>query len=332
MPLSNLVIHNEINTENIEKKFIECLQKRKVPAKFSYWSENGSKKWNFVIQDRSYMYYRQESSLLKKTIGNISTSVFGEKKDIYNIINLGMGNKEKSAMVIKECLKKNKINYFPFDMSEDMIRQEMSQLSPSLVDSIENMEAYVADLNDFESISMRIRKKYFSQHFILFLGNTMGELGNLNTFGRIIAGMGKKDYLLMGVMLYKKETTQKEMHRIDKLIDMYSTSSFQKFIFTSLEHVGFAPSDGTIEVEYSPNKLYPKLMSMEVFFCLNRDKRIVYSNHELPFLKESKIRIFQTYLYPEDTIMDIFNMFNLKVVQKYTSSNNISGLFLCQLM
>ncbi len=320
--VQNIVLHNKINEDSLQREFLASLQNRKIDSKFLYWGRIGTERWQALCQDKSYLYYQRELALLKKAAAKLCDSVHSEPNRHYNLIALGIGNGDKDRIIIENCYKKGRIGFFPIDISEDMVRDGIEQIPISL---LETMEAYVADFSQLDLVNQAIRSANFPNNFFLLLGNSVMSINELDVFRRLNKGMSAGDYLLLGVLLHDPNDVQS----ISRLLEMYTTPVFQNFILSPLERIGISSADGNIEAEYGTNRFFPQIYTIEVFFSCKKNITCNYFQQEISLLKGERIRLFQSHLYPEGSMQEVLEGTGFRIVDHFSSTDKLAGLFLC---
>ena len=326
---SNLILHNEVNTQQLENEFLHCLYNRKIHSKFLFWGKKETERYLEVCQQKSFIYHHRELALWERSVSAILQHIHQKQGTYFNFITLGMRDGVADAYLLHALQKYETFSYIPVDISEDAIIYGLRGTVFQQMGEIESYNMDYIDFSNFSTFSSRVRRENYHHHCIVFLGNTIGYLSNLAVLNKLRKGMDEGDYLIIGAMLQKKGDTKTMMLNVEHSMDMYSDAAFEQYLLTPLEKVGINPSHGDIEIVYSPNRYYPALHNMEVFFVFNSNRTVLYLDQEIPFLKGGKIRLMQVYMYPEETMIELLETLNFKVEEKFISSSKMVGIYLC---
>lgn len=326
--ISNLVLHNRLSEQDLEREFLQSLQSRKIAPKFLYCGKKESEGWRKLCKERSYRYYHRETELLKKSAGIITKKIFATPGQNYNFISLGIGNGEKDAILLESFTHHGRVNFFPVDVSEDMIRQGLQHIRPNIHTGV---EGYVEDFGNIDHLLEHIRGEHFSNHLMVMLGNTLAGAQDMSSFHLLRKSMQNNDFILLGFMLDQTGKQKNNLHAVRSMIEMYSSVAFQKFAFTPLERVGMNTSQGNFEIDYGPNPLYPYLNTIEIFFGLHKSSSVAYQNQEISFLKGERIRLCQFHIYNEEVIEQILESSRLRIQERFFSSDKMAAIYLCSI-
>lgn len=322
--ISNFILHDETDENALERELLENLQRRRLSHQFLFWGRKEAERWHSLCQDKSYLYFAKELFLLSKSLPTILGQLHAKPETHYNILSLGISNGQKDMLLWDAFQTYKKFSYFPFDISEAILRMGMEKMT-----QLKEVEAYITDVNKIFPLSGAIRKNNFPHHLICLLGNTLGNVRHLELLTRIRESMEPGDYLLLGVMLQKKGDLKSNLLATERILDMYSSHSFQTFAFTPLERFGFTQEHGTIEVEYAPSKFFPALHAVDIMFALSTNRSVTYLNQELHFQKGERISLFRSYVYPEEILRNLLEMHHFQIAERYLSSDKMVGLYLC---
>jgi len=169
-----------------------------LPTRFIY-DDEGSRLFEEIMRLPEYYLTRAEHEILSTYSGEIA-SILGREK--FNLIELGAGNGEKTATLIKQLIKEKKqFRYVPIDISEGAIaalRQDLGRQFSKL--QIEGLHSdYFEGLRWIKNHSQR-------RNIVLFLGSNIGnfQLDHQHLFmEKLSQCMQSSDYLLIGFDLIK---------------------------------------------------------------------------------------------------------------------------------
>lgn len=327
-----LIINHEIDPKFLENEYEISLDSRRISSKLLYIGKKSVERYEQFCRDTRTLYYHREVDLLEKSMNPIVQHLYKEQGQRYNILCLGVGLGEKSKIITQSLIENQKpFSFFPVDVSEEMIRKGVENLP----ESINDVEAYVGDFLEsntyFSDLSERIRKENHAHHLITLLGNTLGNnIRQGEILSTIRRGMEKNDFFLLGVKLKKQGNIKKIMTSIHKTIELHGSPVFREFVFTPLENVGFTWADGYIEVEYTPNRFFPEISTINIFFSFRRDRTIQYNGYDIHFHKGERILLYMSHRYPENTAESLLTVHGFQVVEKYISSHKTGAMYLCK--
>lgn len=322
------IINIQQNQQEMSLDFLDCLRKREIPSRFSYWGKKETSEWLDLCHNKNYNVYLDSIMFQENSVNHIIKNITEGKQKKYNYISLGPGNGEKDGVTLKSILRHGgEIKYFPVDISIDMLNQGIDYIYKDKTLEETHTTGFVSDFMTFESISRRVRESGFKKHITAILGNTIGNFGQIEIFNNLRRGLTGGDLLLVEVTL-RHNYGPKVNKNLTKLIEGYNNDSFKKFVFSPLVKAGFKLSDGVIEIEYGPNRHYPKLYSLEAWFRIKKDKVINYLNNEIVFKKDERILLYMSHKYTCENIEELFDGNGFKMNSFTISENGSSGLFL----
>jgi len=295
-------------------EFMTALNGRsEIPLKFEYLKD-GSKKWDSLVKSKDYDLGFTESQLIKK----YAPEVFLEIKNKVNLLDLGCGNGDKSIIFLNKIKYKRK--YIGLDISKSMLdlaSQNISKKFPFI-----NLETHKIDFEEgnFAHITESLREKNYSTNFILFLGNTLGNVSDKSrVLSNIRESMTLNDYLLIGIELFDIKKTQ-------NILNHYKGNRiWQDNIFNSLEYFGLKQSDGFFEVLFNKNK-----DQVEARFVLNKDKELKCGSRKIKLKKKNKILLMVSYKANPTSIQILLAETGFIIKRIFFNENEDYALILCK--
>ncbi len=267
-PKINLFLQEKKKEKELKKKIIQAIKDKECLLKFAYIRE-GASKFIKVMDSPEYLTARREIELIEKN-RHLIENFIGEN----DLVILGAGDGRKLKTFIHKG-RKTKI----IDLSPEMIALSKNRL----VSGPEFVEA------DFEKIDF---KKFNEGSVFVILGNTLGNVSNIEHFLSKIKGV-KNAKMILGVELLKKVDDK----IIKKIVEAYDNETGFQFIFTPLELLGIKRKHGIIKVKFNET-----LGRIEEFFEF---KDPVALNN---LARESK--------FPENHLKRIFLSVSSKLTQK----------------
>jgi dimethylhistidine N-methyltransferase len=185
---------------------LSCKQKS-IPCKYFY-DEEGSRLFTEIMALPEYYLTNCEQVILEKYSQDIGEAVGCSG---LNIVELGAGDGTKSRILLKSMCTKHPITYAPIDISEDALRELISNLAGSM----ENLECRGLVAEYFTGIRWLSRQNHHKS-IVLFLGSNIGNLGPPQAkdfFASLWKALNGGDYLLTGFDL------QKDVHVMRRAYD-----------------------------------------------------------------------------------------------------------------
>ena len=299
-----------------------------IPLKFQYIGK-GAQRWEELTKYEEFIS-QDECKLLKNSAEDIAHRLkrLHPKLKSLRVVDIGCGTGKKAFILLK-CFKKFfpkvKFKYYPLDISEDMLSiaiKEISKLDISLPKK--KLRKYLIDF-ETELLAPKIRenRKKRTVDFLLFLGNTLGNVENPDSLVEKIkeSMRPKMDLFLLEVELPPNSSLEKE-----RLMKIYNSEFNIKFISTALEYFGISPVQlnkkgcGKIITEFKNSQL-------QQYFQFIKEKKISLSTGEsIKFNKGSKILLARSRRFSCKEIEDLLMEKNLEVIKIY--KRKFSSLFL----
>lgn len=161
----------------------------------------GDKYFEELMQDDKYYLTNCEREIFTNSNGNL-LEIFTEPKTSYQIIDLGAGNGEKTALLINELVN-NAIDftYYPVDISEN----STINIEQSLKQKFSNIRIEPINADYFDAIK-QIKSEIYQKKVILFLGSNVGNLTpieRINFYTELGKRMRINDIVITGFDLKK---------------------------------------------------------------------------------------------------------------------------------
>jgi len=301
-------IHILDTDKKIAEEFLGCLRHRNMLSKFSYWGKEETRHWLNVCKDSEYINWALEMKLLEDNLPEI-TRLAG--RTVSNLIGLGIGNGEKDKLILEAFLKTRPMKYYTLDISLPMVKAGFKALDKTPADKT----AYVGDFIYLPSLTPKIKKQTGGANIISILGNTLGNLNQVNTLNLIRRSMDRKDYLLVSFQILEAG----KILEIGEILGAYNTKAWHELSFGTIMRSGLKKSDGVTQVEFGKDKLYPQLNIIEFFFSFKKDKTIRYGGHEFDFKAGERILTYYSYKYDEKNITFLLNNNGFKIERTFLS-------------
>ena len=281
-------------------------------SKLWYLTSKQSQKFLDMEKDKSYKraIIKTEVDLIKN---NFSSIIEEMKAQAYNIIDIGCGDGKKASQFISKFSNNFNIRYCPIDISPYMIQKALKNIRKLKIGDILESNWNISDFENLDNVTLLFRNPIFKNHFMLFLGNTMGNFASNNILQAIRKSMKKGDFLLIGNGIFKKVN--------DELINAYYNRSTIDFLIQLILLIGFESKD----VEYNVRFVNYRI---EVCFKVLVNKTIEHFGKKLEFKKDDLIIAGISYKYTKSELKSILNKFFPKVRLFYNSKETYA-LALC---
>ncbi len=158
------------------------------------------------------------------------------------------------------------------------------------------------------------REVGFEHHFMMLLGNTLGNFDRDDILHGIKKSMEKDDVLLIGNGL----NTAKE----EKIIEPYQDILLDKFLFKVIEQIGLSSKDIKYDVRFKNSRV-------EMSYVLKQNKTVRHFNKKIDFINGDIILVGISYKYTKKELRrNILNFF--PYVKIYTDKDNSYALVFCK--
>jgi len=232
----------------------------------------------------------------------------------YNIIDLGCGNGKKAAIFIKDFSKFVKVRYCPIDISSYMVSKAAKTIKSLKLGEVIEFKWNISDFENLSNITPLLRESNFKNHFLLLLGNTLGNFDRDDILNGIKQSMKKNDYILIGNGL--NSSNQEEA------LKAYKNTFIEKFLVRVINHIGLSNEDVSYEVRFKDSRV-------EMIYILKKDKTVSYLNKKIRFYKGDFIITAVSYKYSKEEFQKILSKF-FKDVKIYTDTEKTYALALCK--
>lgn len=271
------------------------------------WDLSDSKLWYLTPKQSQSFLNVEEDEGYKKSLTDIEISLIKENLNVilsqmkaksYNIVDVGCGNGKKASLFIGELSKHLSIRYCPIDISSYMVNAASENIRKLNIGDVLEFSWNISDFENLDNVTALFRNQNYKHHFMLFLGNTMGNFSQTNILATIKKSMKKGDFLLIGNGIIDKVTPE--------LIKSYYNKATVNFLIQPLKLIGFKDS----EVEYSSRFVNSR---MEMYFTILKDRTIKNMDKVIDFKKGDQILVGISYKYKKTEFRKILSKFFRKI-------------------
>jgi len=298
--------------------------------KRSYKLEGNTRVWDIADSKLWYLTPKQAQGFLdlsktegyKKTIIEKEVSLIKKyMKDFIqalphissNIIDLGCGDGQKAALFIKELAKNMKIRYCPIDISSYMVAKAAETIRKMKVGEVLEFKWNISDFENLNNVTPLFRDSNFKTHFMMLLGNTLGNFDREDILHGIKVSMDRDDILLIGNGLTNGygDWTQE-----------YKDSVINNWLIQIPQQLGLSKKDIEYDVRFVNSRI-------EELYKLRNDKTIKHLGRTLNFKKGDFIITAISYKYTELEFKKMLDKFFSKI-KIYTDAEGTYALALCK--
>jgi len=252
----------------------------------------------------------KEVSLIKKYMKDFVNSL---PKKSSNIVDLGCGDGEKASLFIDEFAKHVKIRYCPIDISSYMVSKAAKTIRKMRVGEVLEFKWNISDFENLNNITPLFRDKDFETHFMMLLGNTLGNFDREDILHGMKTSMNKSDVLLIGNGLTNGHEDWTKEYK-DKIIN--------KWLIQITQQLGLSKDD----VEYDARFVNSRV---EEIYIIKKDKTIKHLGRKVNFRKGDLIIAAISYKYAKPELKKILEKF-FSSVKIYTDKDETYALALCK--
>ncbi len=296
----------------------------KLEGKTRVWNVADSKLWYLSPKQAKGFLDLSKTEGYKKTIIDTEVSLIKEHmKDFIsslpgrscNIIDLGCGDGEKASLFIEELAKHMGVRYCPVDISSYMVSRAAETIRKMKDGEVLEFRWNIYDFENLDNITPLLRGfgGRFEHHFMMLLGNTLGNFDREDILHGIKTSMNKGDVLIIGNGLTNGH---------DDWIGEYKDSIINKWLIQIPLQLGLLRDDVTYDVRFINSRI-------EEVYILKKDKIIKHLGRTLEFRKGDMIITAISYKYSESEFRRILQKF-FSFVKVYTDRKGTYALAVCK--
>jgi len=252
----------------------------------------------------------KEVLLIKKHMNNFVEALTNKS---CNIIDLGCGDGKKASLFIDELAKHMKIRYCPIDISSYMVSKAAKTIRKKKVGEVLEFNWNISDFENLNNITPLFRDKGFEAHFMMLLGNTLGNFDREDILHGIKSSMNKSDVLIIGNGLTNgHEDWTKE----------YKDHKINEWLVQIPQQLGLSKEDIEYDVRFANSRV-------EELYVVKSDKTIKHLGRTIKFKKGDIIITAISYKYTKSVFEKILKKF-FSFVKIYSDKDNSYALALCK--
>ena len=279
-------------------------------SKLWYLTPNQSQAYLDLDHDKEYKKgtgQSQGEQLIKDNIFEILEEIGDEP---INIVDLGCGDGEKAAVIVKEIrkIKPNlKLRYCPIDISGYMVEKAIETFSKLDVEQIIDFQYNISDFENLENITPLLKKNEFKRNLILLLGNTLGNFEINELLYEVRSGMVKGDFFLV-------DTAVNDNMQKDRIESYKKNYFFNKWLLYVMTQLGLEKDEIEFGVRWKNSRL-------EFYYTILKDKKVNFQNKSVQFNRGDQIIVVIAYKHEQDDLISYFNLYFDNVMFRVAESD-----------
>lgn len=294
----------------------------KLEGKIRVWDVADSKLWYLTPKQAQGFLDLSKTDGYKNVIINNEISlivkhmedfVYALRNRSCNIIDLGCGDGQKASLFIEKLAARINIRYCPVDISSYMVSRAAKTIRKKKVGEVLEFKWNISDFENLDNITPLFRDSNFDTHFMMLLGNTLGNFSREDILHGIKKSMNKNDILLIGNGLINGHKDWTEEYK-DNLIN--------KWLIQIPQQLGLSKNDIVYDVRFVNSRV-------EELYILKNDKTVKHLGRSLNFRKGDMIIAAISYKYTESEFKKIIKKF-FSDVKIYLNDNKSYALALCR--
>lgn len=294
----------------------------KLEGKTRVWDVADSKLW-YLTPEQAQGYLNlidtegyknsiidKEVSLIKKHLVDFVKAL---PKSSCNIVDLGCGDGKKASLFIEELTKHMKIRYCPIDISSFMVSKAAKTIREKKVGEVLEFKWNISDFENLNNITPLFRDNQFETHFMMLLGNTLGNFDREDMLHGIKDSMKKDDVLIIGNGLTNGHENWAREYK-DQIIN--------RWLVQIPEQLGLSKSDIDYDVRFINSRI-------EEIYVVNKNKNVKHLGKLVSFKKGDIIIAAISYKYTKHQLSKILSKF-FSSVKFYSDIEDTYALVLCK--
>ncbi len=235
-----------------------------------------------------------------------------------NIVDLGCGDGQKAAEIVKEMKKTHpgiQLRYCPIDISGYMVEKAIDTFSKLGVDEIIEFQYNISDFENLENVTPLLRKGEYKKNLILLLGNTFGNFEVHELLYEIRTAMEKEDLFLLDTAIDDKQQEERaEAYSKNKKANAW-------LIHVPIQ-LGLLEEDVVFGARWKESRI-------EIYYTINKDKEVEFQGKKLQFNKCDQMIVAVAYKHDKEDLKTYLNMHFDDVMVKISQDRG-KALALCK--
>jgi L-histidine N-alpha-methyltransferase len=319
---ANVVIHSSQFPDQIRRDLIRSLRTRRIAHKFHYDSVKQTQQWLALHQ--RYSPSRTDDNcgaIYEQSFNAVARTIQAEK---LHVIGLGCGGGQKDSRLIARLKRGgNKVFYTPCDVAPAMVLTARRTALSVLPDN--RIYPLVCDLqtaNDLRG-AIHLSRNQKLRRIITFFG-MIPNFEPDEILPKLASLIRRKDVLLFSANLAPGDDYATGTGRI---LPQYNNDQTRDWLLTFLIDLGIAKNDGALLFDIENTR--HDLKRIRARFRFKRACQITIDNEAFGFKAGELIRLFFSYRYRPDRMLDLLASHGLKAHQQWITKSGEEGVFVC---
>lgn len=303
-----------VSPQETEKDLYGFLKYRCLPDQFLYMDNKGALNWIKLNRSNKFNISTGLYKLLKNNIDKLAPDI----NEVKNLAAIGVGSGEKERLILNKTKKKGPVNYFPIDVSMELVKKAMDTAKNVNGNKI-GIKSRIEEINKAAG--------YFKHPMILtFLGNSFSNHYPSFVLKKAKKILKKGDLFLIDAHLFniKEDNIHKVIKRIE---NTYNTSENALFNMGPLLSRGMKKGFCDFNLKVIKVKVDGiESYRTQKYLQVNKPFEIKVNDKKLTFDQGEKIRLGFTLKYMPGQIEGILKKYGfnpLKIVYDNDADNVI---------
>jgi len=253
----------------------------------------------------------KEVSLIKKHLKDFAKAIPSKS---CNIVDLGCGNGKKAALFIDELGKHLKIRYCPIDISSYMVSKAAKTIRELKIGEVLEFRWNISDFENLNNVTPLFRNQKFKNHFMMLLGNTLGNFDREDILHGIKDSMNRGDILLIGNGIVNSKNKD--------WVKDYKDEKINEWLVQIPQLLGFKKDEVEYDVRFNNSRV-------EEVYIVKKDKTMKHLGRTIDFKEGDIILAAISYKYSKEEFQRILSKF-FNDVKIYTDDEKTYALALCK--
>ena len=295
-----------------------------LEGKTRVWNIADSKLWyltpsqaqGFLNLEKNESY---KKSIIVKEISLINKYLTSFLKELpfktYNLIDLGCGDGKKASLFIKEFSKHLSIRYCPIDISAYMVNKAAHAIKKLKIGEVLKLKWNISDFENLDNVTPLFRDVDFEHHFMMLLGNTLGNFDRDDILHGIKNSMAKDDVLLIGNGISNGRKSE-------EWIKDYKDEKINQWLIKVPLSLGLKENDVKYEVRFVNSRI-------EEIYILQKNISVKHLGKTVNFKEGDIIVVAISYKYTKDKFEQNIQKF-FSDVKIYVDKDKSYALAFCR--
>ena len=321
---ANVFIHATQFPDAVRQQLLESLRTRRINHKFHYDSYKQAQKW--LALHEAYSPARKDLDCLRIYEEAFKNATAGVGSEIH-VIGLGCGGGQKEAALLR--LLKNgtaNVSYSPCDVASPLVLTARNAALEFV--NAERCLPVVCDLavaDEMENV-FALKEGRQAKRLITFFGMIPNFEPSV-ILPKLKSLLRNEDQLLFSANLAPSDDYGAGVQTI---LTQYDNELTKEWLLTFLLDLGVERSDG--EVVFTIEESADGYLRVVADFEFVNARKIRLENESFGFGPGEKVRLFFSYRYQPNHIVEMLHEHGIEVVDRFATLSGEEGVFVCRLI